>query len=279
MNKGPIIVSGMHRSGTSLVSRILIKNGVNLGLYKDSNEESIFFQRLNRWIMSCLGSSWDNPKNFNSLSNNDLQIIIDRLEKTISSKLSNSLYFGFTNIFWNKNFSKYENKWGWKDPSNIYTATVWKNIFPDLKIINLTRNPIDVSISLLNRQSELKNSDNLFFADFISSFIPLLSITKGNILSSFNISTIDSCLSLYKKYLIEMNSNNNLFQENILNVKYENLLDNPEKELFKIYDFCELRTDNIQEIGRVIDKKNLNKYNHSNYQYSKSLLNELIINF
>ena len=279
MNKGPLVVSGMHRSGTSLVSRILIKNGVNLGLYKDTNEESIFFQRLNRWIMSCLGSSWDNPKNFNSINNNDLQIIIDRLEEVISSKLSNSLYFGFTNIFSNKNFSKYENKWGWKDPSNIYTATVWKNIFPDLKIINLTRNPIDVSISLLNRQSELKNSDNLFFADFISSFIPLLSITKGNILSSFNISTIDSCLSLYKKYLIEMHSNNNIFQENILNVKYEDLLDNPEKELFKIYEFCELRPDNIQEIGRVIDKKNLNKYNHAKYQYSESLLNELIIDF
>tara|TARA_B110000438_G_scaffold279731_1_gene304400 strand:+ start:137 stop:976 length:840 start_codon:yes stop_codon:yes gene_type:complete len=279
MNKGPLVVSGMHRSGTSLVSRILIKNGVNLGLYKDTNEESIFFQRLNRWIMSCLGSSWDNPKNFNSINNNDLQIIIDRLEEVISSKFSNSLYFGFTNIFLNKNFSKYENKWGWKDPSNIYTATVWKNIFPDLKIINLTRNPIDVSISLLNRQSELKNSDNLFFADFISSFIPLLSITKGNILSSFNISTIDSCLSLYKKYLIEMHSNNNIFQENILNVKYEDLLDNPEKELFKIYEFCELRPDNIQEIGRVIDKKNLNKYNHAKYQYSESLLNELIIDF
>jgi hypothetical protein len=279
MNKSPIVITGMHRSGTSLVSRILMRNGVNLGLYKDINEESIFFQRLNRWIMSCLGSSWDNPQTLNSISRDDLKIIVNRLEKTIFSKFSNSLYFGFTNIFSNKDFSTYGNKWGWKDPSNIYTATVWKNIFPDLKIINLTRNPIDVSISLLNRQSELKNSDNLFFADFISSFVPLLSITKGNILSSFNISTIDCCLSLYKKYLFEMYSNNNIFQENILNVKYEDLLDKPNKELVKIYEFCEFDPDNIQEIIKDIDNKNLNKYNHAKYSYNTSLLNELIIDF
>ena len=279
MNNSPIVITGMHRSGTSLVSRILMRNGVNLGVYKDINEESIFFQRLNRWIMSCLGSSWDNPQTFNTISRNDLQIIVNRLEKTISSRFSNSLYFGFTNLFLNNDFSTYENKWGWKDPSNIYTATVWRNIFPDLKIINLTRNPIDVSISLLNRQSALKNSDNLFFVNFISSLIPLLSITKGNILSSFNISTIDCCLSLYKKYLFEMCSNNNIFQQNILNIKYEDLLDKPDKELVKIYEFCDFDPDNIQEIIKDIDNKNLNKYNHAKYSYNKSLLNELIINF
>tara|TARA_B110000438_G_C15632586_1_gene571692 strand:+ start:8 stop:847 length:840 start_codon:yes stop_codon:yes gene_type:complete len=279
MNKSPIVLTGMHRSGTTLLSRILMKNGVNLGLHKDTNEESIFFQRLNRWIMSCIGSSWDNPTTLDSISSSDLEIIERRLEKTISNNFSNSIYFGFTNIFSSNGFYQSKFKWGWKDPSNIYTAIVWKNIFPDLKIINLTRNPIDVSISLLNRQSKLKYSDGLFFADFISSFIPLLSITKGNILSSFNISTIDSCLSLYKKYLVQMYSNNNSFKGNILNIKYEDLLNKPEKELLKIYEFCEFRSDNIQEIVKDIDTKNLNKYDHTKYLYSKELLDELIIDF
>ena len=76
-----------------------------------------------------------------------------------------------------------------------------------------------------------------------------------------------------------MCSNNNIFQHNILNIKYEDLLDKPDKELVKIYEFCDFDPDNIQEIIKDIDNKNLNKYNHAKYSYNKSLLNELIINF
>jgi len=168
---------------------------------------------------------------------------------------------------------------GWKDPSNVFTAVVWKSIFPNLKIINLTRDPLDVSISLLNRQSALKQSDKTFFVDSISSFIPLLSISKGNILSSFNLSSVDDCLALYKKYLIEMKSNNAIFGPNILNIKYKKLLENPESELMKAYEFCKINPDNIKTIIKDVDCNNLNKYVYENYSYSEDLLDELIIDF
>ncbi len=48
----PIIISGMHRSGTSLLSRIIEKTGVFLGKYKQRNNESLYFLQLNRYIMS-----------------------------------------------------------------------------------------------------------------------------------------------------------------------------------------------------------------------------------
>ena len=168
---------------------------------------------------------------------------------------------------------------GWKDPSNVFTAVVWKSIFPNLKIINLTRDPLDVSISLLNRQSALKHSDKTFFVNSISSFIPLLSISKGSVLSSFNLSSIDDCLALYKKYLIEMKSNNEIFGRNILNIKYQKLLEDPELELMKIYEFCKIKPDNIETVIKDIDCNNLNKYIYENYSYSENLLDELIIDF
>ena len=43
---GPIIITGMHRSGTSLLSEILMKQGVFMGSKLDSNSESVFFQRI-----------------------------------------------------------------------------------------------------------------------------------------------------------------------------------------------------------------------------------------
>ena len=64
----PIIICGMHRSGTSLLSRILSDIGIFMGKYQDENNESIYFQRLNRWMMSCIASSWDFPRSFNNIN-------------------------------------------------------------------------------------------------------------------------------------------------------------------------------------------------------------------
>ena len=39
----PIIIIGMHRSGTTLLSKLLEKCGVFMGTKKEENNESIFF--------------------------------------------------------------------------------------------------------------------------------------------------------------------------------------------------------------------------------------------
>ena len=55
MNKSsPIIIAGMHRSGTSMVTNILKKLGLTIGSKLDSNHESIFFQRINIWYPRIL---------------------------------------------------------------------------------------------------------------------------------------------------------------------------------------------------------------------------------
>ena len=46
----PVVVVGMHRSGTSLVSRILDDCGVMMGKDLQEDHESIFFISLNEWI-------------------------------------------------------------------------------------------------------------------------------------------------------------------------------------------------------------------------------------
>ena len=64
----PIMLAGMHRSGTSMVTDILHKLGLTVGRKLDSNHESLFFQRINIWMMSLLGSSWDSPKGFENIN-------------------------------------------------------------------------------------------------------------------------------------------------------------------------------------------------------------------
>ena len=57
----PVVVVGMHRSGTSLVSRILDDCGVMMGKDLQEDHESIFFISLNEWIYGNAGASWERP--------------------------------------------------------------------------------------------------------------------------------------------------------------------------------------------------------------------------
>ena len=50
----PFVIVGMHRSGTSLVSRILDQSGVFMGLDLQEDHESRFFIELTNVLFSSL---------------------------------------------------------------------------------------------------------------------------------------------------------------------------------------------------------------------------------
>ena len=60
----PIIVTGMHRSGTTLVTRLLESFNVFFGLYKDVNNEATFFLKRNEAILKFLGFDWSRMQEF-----------------------------------------------------------------------------------------------------------------------------------------------------------------------------------------------------------------------
>ena len=270
----PIIITGMHRSGTTLLVNLLEKNGVFLGSIQDVNKESIFFQRINRWLVSFNDSYWDNPKTFEGLNNKDSDLLVLKLKKTLNNRFSNSMFFGYKNIFSNKNFKNYQELWGWKDPMNTFTIDIWKKIFPELSIININRNPLDVSCSLLNRQKKLKIKDKGNIDSFINSFIPLLSVNKGSIYRSFNLNNIDDCLLLCKKYY-EKNKINNMSNVKNLNINFENLVNNSKDEILKIYNFCGIEDYNLSEDCRLINQNILDKYKNCDLIYDKELLESI----
>jgi len=279
MNKiGPIIITGMHRSGTSLLTNILMKQSVFMGSKLDSNSESIFFQRINKWILSCIGSSWDNPRTLKDLENEDVDVIINRLNKVLNSRFSKSLFLGKKDLLYNKSLNEIDAIWGWKDPVNTFTLFIWKQIFPNSKIININRHPLDVSASLINRESNLKSKDKeSLFPEFLSSLLPVLSINKGDVLSSFNIKNINDGLILYKKYIDEMKSNNELY--NVLDIKYEDLIMDSNKVLKEIFDYLDMNIsdDEYQDIERILDKSRVYAFKNSKLDFNDSLLE--VINY
>ncbi len=84
----PIVVVGMHRSGTSLVSRLLDKLGILMGRDLQEDHESKFFIGLNKWIYANAGADWARPAALSELIDFEparekvVQYLITRLSST-----------------------------------------------------------------------------------------------------------------------------------------------------------------------------------------------------
>ena len=124
---------------------------------------------------------------------------------------------------------------------------------------------------------ELKKIDrSLLVPNIVSLFLPILSVNKGDVLSSFNLKTIDDCLILYNKYYKEMDKNLNLCK-NIINIKFEELIENPKRILNKVFDFInvEISINSLAEIKKIIDRKRSLAYKNQIINYDTNLLDEI----
>ncbi len=140
----PICIAGMHRSGTSMVTRMLNLAGLYLGpeeqimpAAKENPEgfwENLDFVAINEEILNLLGGAWDYipqypPDWTNSMP---MQLIRPIAEKHL------------------RNFTGHE-FWGWKDPRNCLTFPFWKSLLPGVKVIVSLRDPREVAQSLRQR--------------------------------------------------------------------------------------------------------------------------------
>lgn len=138
----------MHRSGTSLVAKVLHEAGINMGVERDHNEESLPFLSINQKMMNDFGNSWIDP--------------IAHQADYRSPESALSMYVNHFKIDPN-NYSiggkprgwylKYgHNKpWGFKDPRNTFTLKAWLELYPDARVIHVTRHPSAVADSLARR--------------------------------------------------------------------------------------------------------------------------------
>lgn len=231
----PLIIIGMHRSGTTMLSKILENLGIFMGIKKEINNESTFFIKINDWIMRQFNASWDVPHNMNFLNDN----IISQITKAVIRPLKDIRAIEFIGL---KNYLKYRDirklnfPWGWKDPRNTFTIDIWKKIFPTAKILHIYRNPVDVAESLRKRENEL---DSMFQMTFEKKLKEYLLKGKIGYKSSVRLRHINEGILLWKAY-IEKSFSIDKSSDEILHIKYEDLLTEPEIYLKKIFQFTEI---------------------------------------
>ena len=144
VHKNVICIIGMHRSGTSMVARLLNQCGLNLGpeerlLGPNADNpmghfEHTGFLEIDDALLKHFGGSWDNPPILNSGWENDATLgeLVAKAEKLIDT---------FTN----------STPWGWKEPRTTFLLPLWQKLLPDLRNVICVRNPLEVARSLAER--------------------------------------------------------------------------------------------------------------------------------
>lgn len=138
----------MHRSGTSLIAKLLHDSGINMGEHRDHNEESFPFLNVNQEVMSSNGTSWIDPallpqtiqapQSAMGMYVNHFQL--DPSDFVFAGKPRNRM------VMWLHN-----QKWGFKDPRTTFTLHMWLKLYPKAKVIHVVRHPSSVADSLKRR--------------------------------------------------------------------------------------------------------------------------------
>jgi hypothetical protein len=132
-----LIITGMHRSGTSLITSILQQSGLPIG------EE-------------LLPAAHDNPRGFFE----DQAFMLLHQAMLHARGVTNLVNRGFTTVPNDAEMAQAsmlisersaQPLWGWKDPRTALFLDFWNGLLPDAGYLFIYRNPLDVLLSLMRR--------------------------------------------------------------------------------------------------------------------------------
>jgi hypothetical protein len=241
----PVIIIGMSRSGTSLLTRMLESMGLFVGKCKDSNNESLFFVDLNEWFLEQCSAGLENPCPIKYLTEDDVmrKAYVDYLRDIMKTPRVVS-YLGLTKYLAYGSPDKIDRPWGWKDPRNTYTLPIWLEVFDGAKVLHIYRHALDVINSLRVRRnrglSKLKGKEG-WFKPFYWFYLMYKYVPNKRILD-LRCSSIEEGLLMWEEYMTEARKHVRNLKDRSMEVRYEDLLNDPVTILKEIADFCNLKT-------------------------------------
>jgi hypothetical protein len=139
----PAIVCGMHRSGTSMLARLLHGAGFSLGDEtrlmpgKTDNPDGFFehldFVALNDRLLKTFRGAWDAPADWPEgwFESDDLLALREEARALLEATAAVR-----------------PGAWGWKDPRNCLTLPFWQFLRPGIRVVHCVRNPLEVAESI-----------------------------------------------------------------------------------------------------------------------------------
>ena len=249
--QSPVIIAGMHRSGTTILADMLEESGVFLGEETlQGYQEAMLFLLVNNEIFSHCFATWNNPLGlYWALSNEEN--VRELSEFALYNILENPVSFLGKSLFDRcGGLQNLDLVWGWKDPRNTFTLPVWQRIFPELKVIFIYRHGIDVAESFYQRHiyalSEI----------YPEKDVPALVVEEDEIgLSHARRGwTREEALTLWEEYMEKGMEYYHLNRDRFCLVQYESLMQRPQETIAPVLEFCgldekKMPKDKLREIN------------------------------
>lgn len=259
--RSPVILLGMHRSGTSLIARLLDELGLFQGHELQEDHESTYFLDVNDMLMKRIGASWDNPGPTRPFLENPqaLDLTARCLAGDLQSKHLKG-YLGLRRYLKLRSLTKLQDPWGWKDPRTVFTLPAWLRLFPGAKLVYIVRNGIDVAASLQVREKrELSRRLEEFDAKTHQLNKHSL-LERASFKGSARCLTLAGGFGLWEEYVAEAERLLAAVPNERLVVNYEQFLADPAKHLPPLANFCGL-TATPERVGAVVATVNAGRGN------------------
>jgi hypothetical protein len=264
--KPPIIIIGMHRSGTTMLSKVLESAGLYQGWRKEENNESTFFIKLNEWILRELGGRWDVPENMVDIATHSpahLKAIVTYLKGQLDSPRS-AEYLGVRGYLEKRSILNQQSNWCWKDPRTTLTLDLWLRIFPEAKIVHIVRHGVDVANSLRERTNNFLSRNTSAYQGRRWGYS--VAGKRGVFVDAPRCLSLEGGFSLWEAYVESATKYREELLERYLEFKYEDLLAAPREVVSKIFDFCDLDASKTNEhyLNAFIDQGKGNRFQSDN---------------
>ena len=237
----PLIIVGMHRSGTTLVTELLSRLGLFVGLGRDRHGEASFFRRRNEWLLWRAGGSWDWPDPLATLIRDPA--LRARTVELLSADVRGVRFWGFTGG-WPQlrphRSPRVRSPWGWKDPRTTLTAPLWREVFPGSRLLQVVRCGVDVAFSLRARERRDHPRSGVLARPWLVQRVARGLGGAGAIRPSARCCDLDAGFALWASYVAAGEAALAAHDGPVLTVRYEDLLADPQGRLREIAAFAGL---------------------------------------
>lgn len=232
----PVIIIGMHRSGTSLVARVLEDIGMLVGWNTQQDHEATFFLNANDWILDQAGASWDHPEHVDDLFEDarGLAMVQHHLRQRLLGMQSTEYLGWFRAVTTGFSWAPLRT-WGWKDPRSTFTLPVWLELFPDAKVLHVSRNGVDVAQSLVQREVAIRASSAARLAKW--RMLHYVRKRPPRLVSSARCLHLEGAFSLWMQYFDRASRAAQQAGERGLTVRYEDFVSSPMSEARRMARF------------------------------------------